>query len=260
MELDARELQDLAGFFGRRFPDRSAAELGLAAGVSLAPSAGWTSLVAEAARRDRLPQLAAAARAARPGDPNMEELGRILGPSRRLPRSAVIGATLGLLVLLAAGFAVAGRGPTSVEAPAVAAVVEAAPVEVAPVEAAPVEAAPVEVTPAAAPTDSTGTSISASVAASVAASESTGVCRGAPGSVVGYFHAGSTAPGQLGETVTISRGARVRADYPDRHNHFNASAPVRCVIPPGSSLRLDAAPIAVPGAAVWVPVVAGSVL
>ncbi len=257
MELDARELQDLAGFFGRRFPDRSAAELGLAAGVSLAPSAGWTSLVAEAARRDRLPQLAAAARAARPGDPNMEELGRILGPSRRLPRSAVIGAALGLVVLVAAGFAVAGRGPTSVEAPAVAAVVEAAPVEAAPVEVAPVEAAPVEAAPdEVAPAVSTGTSISASVAAS----ESTGVCRGAPGSIVGYFHAGPTAPGQLGETVTISRGARVRADYPDRHNHFNASAPVRCVIPPGSSLRLDAAPIAVPGAAVWVPVVAGSVL
>lgn len=257
MELDARELQDLAGFFGRRFPERSAADMAAAAGVRLAPSAGWTSLVAEAARADRLPQLAAAARAARPGDPRMEELGRILGPSRRIPRAAMALAALGLVAL--AGFAVApsGAGP-GVAAPAeahaaAASVAEAPAPEVAPAAAS--EAAPA---PEAAPEAPASAPSSAGLVS--APSTSSGLCRGAAGSVVGYYYAGSAAPGALGETVTLTGGARVRADYPDRHNRFNASAEVRCVLPPGSRLRLDAAPVAVPGAAYWVPVVAGSVL
>ena len=88
----------------------------------------------------------------------------------------------------------------------------------------------------------------------------TGACRGAAGGVIGYFHAGSTSPGHQGQTITLARGARVRADYPDRHSNFNANAPIRCVLPPGSTVRLDAEPITVPGQAVWVPLVAGSVL
>jgi len=92
------------------------------------------------------------------------------------------------------------------------------------------------------------------------APRASGLCPGEIGAIVGYYYAGHAAPGAVGAVVTLSGGARVRSDYPDIHNHFNAAAAVQCVLPPGTRLRLDAAPVAVPGQAFWVPVVAGSIL
>jgi hypothetical protein len=88
----------------------------------------------------------------------------------------------------------------------------------------------------------------------------TGRCAGQPGQVVGYWYAGSTAPGQAGQTITMRQGANVRADYPDVHNGYNARAPMTCALKAGDRLTLSRDPIAVPGGAFWVPVVAGDLL
>ena len=53
---------------------------------------------------------------------------------------------------------------------------------------------------------------------------------------------------------------RVRLDYPDAHNQFNARAPVTCHLIPGDRVRLTDAPIHVPGDAYWVPLTDGDLL
>ncbi len=256
MQLDAHELHDLAGFFGRRFPASSAQELADAAGVPLPPSAGWTTLVTEAARQQRLPQLVAAAKRARPGDAGVAALEQIVRPARRLPRTAMVAAALAALLLVGAALAWPEAPPAAPE-PAVASVSATPAIDPAPAAAA----LPVETPPAPAPVETPQAAVlQTAPEAAPATTSATGTCAGEAGAVVGYFHAGSQSPGAQGQTITLSRGARVRADYPDVHNRHNASAPVRCVLPPGSRVRLDAAPITVPGRAVWVPLVAGSVL
>jgi len=78
-------------------------------------------------------------------------------------------------------------------------------------------------------------------------------CRGAPGELVGYWYAGRSAPGKAGDRITVPRDLNVRADYPDRHNDFDARTPIRCTLGEGAGLVLTADPIAVPGGAYWVP-------
>lgn len=255
MELDAQELQDLAGFLGRRFSDERARALAAEAGIPVPPSAGWTAVVTEAARRGRLAGLARVCQAAKPGDPGMAQLASLLPAPRRPGRA--IAAAAGLAALVFAAVLIGQRGG---EAAVAAVQPQAAPEEAAedgveiaqaapaPIGIAPAEAAPAEATPAApAPPEASRT-------------QTSGLCRGPVGEVLGYFYAGAQAPGAQGQTVTLDRGSRVRADYPDRHNGFNASAALVCVLPAGTRVRLDAAPIAVPGAAVWVPLVGGSIL
>lgn len=255
MELDARELHDLAGFFGRRFPESSARSLAEAAGVSLPASAGWTTLVTEAARNKRLPQLVAAAKRARPEDPAMDALGEIVGRSRVLSQASVaalaVAAVLGLAVLAWPS------GDQTLATPAPAEPVELA--SAVPEAPAPVELLTATVAPEPRPEAAPVLAPERSAPDPAARAAVSGPCGGEEGSVVGYFYAGGAAPGAPGELITLRQGARVRADYPGVHNRHNAAAAVRCVLPPGSTLRLDAAPIRVPGEAVWVPLVAGSV-
>ncbi|RME23990.1 MAG: hypothetical protein D6798_12320, partial [Deltaproteobacteria bacterium] len=81
-------------------------------------------------------------------------------------------------------------------------------------------------------------------------------CQGEAGEIVGYWYAGATAPGAAGDTITVPRDVNVRADYPDRHNGYDARAPVRCTLAKGDRITLAADPILVPGDRYWVPLVA----
>lgn len=241
MNLDARELNDLAGFFGRRFPESSAPELARRAGVVLPASGGWLTLLSEAARQGRLPRLVAAAQKLCPGDPAVDALKDIVDGLARRPR---IGVALGAAAALLLAVGVLALWPRAPAVDAVATTPEA-PVETLAVAAAP-EPALAQTLAVAAP--------------EAPATRSSGLCPGEIGAVVGYYYAGHASPGTLGAVVTLAGGARVRSDYPDVHNRFDAAAPVTCVLPPGTRLRLDAAPLAVPGQAFWVPVLAGSIL
>ena len=80
------------------------------------------------------------------------------------------------------------------------------------------------------------------------------------GAVVGYWYAGAVAPGQAGSTIEIDSSVNVRADYPDRHNDYDARSDVRCVLKAGDLVRLSKDPIMVPGDRYWVPLVSGDLL
>ncbi len=163
----------------------------------------------------------------------------------------------------------ASETPPAPPAPPAAA---AAPEAAAPEAAAP---APVpEEAPAAAPAPPAGTSAPPAPAPAPTApatgtdappalpatqADDHGRCTTAAGGLVGYYYAGRSAPGAAGETITVDRTAFVRADYPDRHNRYNAKAAVRCSVIEGDQLTLTGAPIAVPGDAYWVPVYSGAV-
>jgi hypothetical protein len=73
---------------------------------------------------------------------------------------------------------------------------------------------------------------------------------------VGYWYAGQSSPGAQGETITLDRDARVRADYPRRENHHDAASPERCVLARGTRFVLTRAPIDASNGHWWVPVVA----
>jgi hypothetical protein len=105
MDLDHATRAELASFFARRFPTaalraRVAGHAGLpAADLPADATAAWRALVDRAVDRGRLDALLDAARAAAPGDANLEELRRLLVPAPRAKGSAV---TLVNLVLVLA--------------------------------------------------------------------------------------------------------------------------------------------------------------
>lgn len=84
-----------------------------------------------------------------------------------------------------------------------------------------------------------------------------GTCNGKPGEVLGYWYAGTTSPGTLGQTITLGRDARVRAEYPRAENGHNAAAREVCVLTRGTKMTLSAAPIDASRGHWWVPVVGG---
>ncbi|MCK6503284.1 effector-associated domain EAD1-containing protein [Myxococcota bacterium] len=284
MDLTPREANDLARFFARRFPDRVAVdELVRQAGISLDDTlagdqlAVWSTVIVEAQAQGRLRRLARAAAKSDVGDTNLQEVCTLLGQDEARIQPMALGAG-GLLVLaLVIGVGAwwtRGGEQTAPAAPEVeAAPVEAAAVtavEASPAEPAPAAAPPAELAPAAAP-PAEPASVEAPAArpadAAVAPADATpaagagaGRCTGTPGQVVGYWYAGSTAPGRAGQTITMRSGANVRADYPDVHNGYNARAPMTCALKAGDRLTLSRDPIAVPGGAFWVPVVAGDLL
>ncbi len=87
-----------------------------------------------------------------------------------------------------------------------------------------------------------------------------GRCTVEGGGIVGFWYAGTTMPGHKGQTITVENSVRVRADYPDTHNDFDARAPIRCYLAPGDRVRLTADPLLVPGSAYWVPLHSGDLV
>lgn len=281
MDLSPRETADLAGFFARRFPRRAevnalARSARIVLDETLAGDDGmvWATVLAEARIQKRLRALAREASRQEPGDQNLQEVCRLLAASEPAPVLPWLVGGGAILALLAFGVGawigtrggpepepepiVAAAAPVEA-APVEAAPVEAAPVEPAPVEPAPVEAAPVEaapVEPAPAPPTVPAPTASAPTVSATAASR----CPGMPGQLIGYWYAGREAPGAKGQTITVPTAANVRADYPDRHNGYDARAPLRCGLRAGDRVRLSQDPVAVPGGVYWVPLYGGDLL
>jgi hypothetical protein len=194
--------------------------------------------------------------------------------SRALPLVGA-GAALGLLLVGGAIWALVGGGP-SAEAPPSKPATATAPAtptpaptppasdaEAAPAPAAaeaasdPAPPAAVEAPPPAPEPPDPAPAAPAPAVAKAAATRLGGGCAGAqPGEVVGYWYAGTENPGAAGSTITLTRDARVRADYPRKENRHDSSAPERCVLSRGSRVTLHAAPIEASRGYWWVPLVA----
>ncbi|MBN1336496.1 MAG: hypothetical protein JXB39_11095, partial [Deltaproteobacteria bacterium] len=130
MEFTAQEIQDMAEFFARRFPqaaEREAimAEAGLAHGPSEPdPLRAWTTTLTAAASQHKVRRLATAALARRAGDENLVEMVRVLSRERRR-RGGITWGLVGAGVLLLVGGVLLWTGPRPADAPEVAP--EAAP-------------------------------------------------------------------------------------------------------------------------------------
>lgn len=292
MQFDDNEIQELADFFSRRFPEadqrqRMASAAGLSDGFD-----DWKKLLHQAQTSNRLSRLADVTAAAAPEDDNLRDVCTILTAPRRR-RRATMAASAVVVGLLAAvvGLGLSATEPAPVEAPA-AVLASAAvnpppaplkeatrPVPSAPPVASAAPAAPSLPAPEAAHADAaegdsapeaTSGSLEAAAATGSDAEEAaavpspfaataplTGRCRAKGGALVGYWYAGATAPGTVGADVEIPVTVNVRADFPDVHNNFNARAPVRCVLHKGERLVLSGEPIQVPGDRYWVPLYGG---
>jgi hypothetical protein len=284
MDLAPDDLRDLAAFCARRFPG-AAERASLAAQAELdAPVAGeaitdWTTLLDDAQRHGRLTVLAKALAAAAPNDANLQaacaELtgaasrrrARNQGLSRLAAGGVALGAAAaGMTLAVAAGWWIKGREPSQATSPATpspatspASAVASASPEAPVVRTSAALATPPA--PAAAPPaapSSTTVAAPAAVAPPVTAatappaSRVTG-CDAHSGEVVGWWYAGTAAPGAVGGTVVLDRDARVRADYPRFENGHDARTPERCVLPRGSRLLLSHAPVNASGGHWWVP-------
>ncbi len=273
---------DVAVFLERRFPAaRDRAALAQLAGLG-GTQATWSEVLTEAIDRGRLARLVRAAADLQPADVNLQAMAEWCEQQHRSTQRAMVrkwGPPI--LITAAAAAAVfvvalppAPDRPAAVTAEAVNLEVQALPKEVPAVPAAIALAAgplsPPPVVPVAAPVaeeteteDLPAVPPSPAPPATQAVAEDPnrprGRCRSSS-RIVGYWYAGRSAPGAQGEVVTLDYTVRVRVDYPDFHNQFNARAPVTCHLVPGDRVRLTDAPLHVPGDAYWVPLTDGDLL
>ncbi|MBM4392345.1 MAG: hypothetical protein FJ090_14590 [Deltaproteobacteria bacterium] len=271
-QIDESDLDGLARACARRFPTaESQRPFARAVGLDADPtemddaSATWEQMLRAAQARGRLVDLARALARAAPGDENLVALARALGvaaaPSTRSPSPLVLG-LLGMVLVVGAVLAWDhGQGEetsaaTSTTTPASrSTVTSTAPASTATSTETPAEA------PAEAPTSTTTSTAPGTVPAQ--AKEPAQAKQPAPAVATrpagrsacsGYFYAGRSSPGDAGDTITLGRDARVRADYPRAANGHNAAAPERCVLTRGTVIALSRAPIDASNGHYWVPV------
>ncbi len=281
MRFDDKEIQELADFFSRRFPDPLLRQrMASAAGLSDDDS-GWGALLLRAQSTGRLAHLADVAFAEAPEDENLRDVRQILtAPRRRKQTIFAVSSAVALALILVVTFAATRSGPGAEQPVQPAAVLAsadntpppdartAAPVPVEPEPVVPVVKAPeppeapeVREAPAVpeAPAEPAGADAEPAPTprAAPASRASTGRCRAGQGELIGYWYAGADAPGAAGATISVPVTVNVRADYPDEHNRFNARADVQCVLLEGDRLTLTADPIRVPGQRYWVPLYGG---
>jgi hypothetical protein len=247
MQLDASEIHDLAAFCARRFPSGAQrSELARVAGLTLETTdqgdaqGDWARLLELAQGRGALDRLAGALADAAPNDENLRAATALLRPRPTSGRFLVAGTAAGALVGLGILVVLAWPAPTVVPVAQAAAVPEPA---VAPPEAVVEVAAPAPAAPEA-------------VAVPPPKEKKSG-CKGEVGEVVGYWYAGTRSPGAVGETITLPRDARVRADYPRAENGNDPRKPERCALKRGATITLSHAPIDASNGHYWVPYAVG---
>jgi len=253
MRFDDNEIQELAEFFTRRFPQADQRQhMASAVGLPGTPD-DWGVLLLQAQSRGRLHKLADVTAEAAPEDDNLRDVCTILtAPRRRRRQTTVVVSSAVVLALGLVGLTMsrpdstepALAAPTLAEPVAVLASADVTPPPVAPpiqeVEPEVIESAPQTVEPEV-------------VAAAPASTSRRGRCRAAKDELIGYWYAGEASPGSAGSTIEVPVTVNVRADYPDTHSNFNARADVRCVLIEGDRLVLSVDPIRVPGKRYWVP-------
>ena len=292
MDLDRRDLRELAAFFAKRFPTQEAwNRLASQTGVALpevddttkGPAEdAWLQVLVAAEAQTRLSRLARLAGRTDPGDENLQDVCGLLAPPRS--HAPVILGALAAAIALVSIVGIAGIGLTvsltgTEPAVAVATVDSGTPRPDLVSTASGVASGGIAPAPSP-PHAQKADLVSASLAAAAVddathAPESTpeapssrpipaarlanvsGRCTAGPGEVVGYWYAGSTPPGSSGQTIEMDYSVYVRADYPDTHNGYDARTAVRCALKVGDRVTLSQTRIAVPGGAFWVPLVTG---
>lgn len=283
MELDDATRDELAGFFARRFPTaESRDELARTAGFIPDTVEGpgtalteWIALLDQAHRTGALARLADAACAAAPDDKNLAEARALLrGPPVRPAGGGgrtVALVAVGLVVALIGAGALGASWMSGGEADAVPAPpLPGAPVEVAPlpVETAPaIDVAPLTEPPVPAPVEVAPPVEPPAPIAALAppdpvqeinpARNRSPSCKAASGVMVGWWYAGTSSPGGLGETISLPTSVNVRDDYPRRENGYALKGRVLCWLPIGTRQRLSHAPVDIGQGHWWVPLAGG---
>ncbi len=247
MRLDPAILEELAAFYTRRLPDDAGA-IAQRCGMPRPDGTGenaWRALLLAAESQGRVHTIASAVARALPADENAQRAAQDLAPNRPWAVAAAVAACV--VVLLAVGIAASSGTAQAENAPSPA---PQARVEVPEATAV---AAPVAAQPATAPVvESAATAPPAPAAIEAPAPQrphavaslapSTKVprfgCHADPGSTVGWWYAGQSAPGQAGQTITLTRGANVRAGAPSAESHWRLAPPVGCGLEAGDRITL----------------------
>jgi len=74
------------------------------------------------------------------------------------------------------------------------------------------------------------------------------------GELIGYWYAGEQSLESKDGWLEMDVWRNVRADYPDKHNNYNARATINCTLSPKTKVFLKDPPILVPGGKYWVPI------
>ena len=273
MQLQPEDLEELADFFAKRFPNSADREAlvrstGLDTVLPSEPLPAWLVLLATAQQSDRMGVLIQAAAGLRPDDDSLSDVAEAFSEQKKLPIGKAL---ISLVVLFALGLGAWGwfatseqhinkpvpSTPNTVElkrettppapAPGDLRVTPAIPALAAPAP----QAAVVELTepPAVVPIDDTPPETDGDWIE--------GRCGGPAGRLVGYWYAGAPfEPGQ-GAVYALKNSKNVRADYPRRENGWDAREPITCVLKRGDSVELTHAPILVDGGKYWVPLYSG---
>ena len=272
MQLQPEDLEELADFFAKRFPNASDREAlvrstGLDTVLPSEPLPAWLVLLATAQQKDRMGVLIQAAAGLRPEDDSLSDVAEAFSEQKKLPIGKAL---ISLAVLFALGlgawgwFATSARHinervpgtPNTVDlkpdkpllprpagTPSLVPQAPPQPIPEAPTviePQAPPEVFPIDDTPP----ETDGAWIE-------------GRCGGPADRLVGYWYAGEPfEPGQ-GEQYQLKNAKNVRADYPRRENGWNAREPVTCVLKQGDTVTLSWAPVLVDGGKYWVPLHSG---
>jgi hypothetical protein len=275
MLFSENERRELAEFFAKRFSDDSvrsmlARQAGIKEDCSGSEAqAAWQDLITTAQNRRRLPNLAIVASKTDITDQNLQAVCNLLGARARITRNRILTGVAAASIAL--GFGAVGwtlgssdqpvaLAELSQPAPIVAdAVVAAAPELVETPQPTPIVEAIAEEAVTPEPSFARGHTPPEDRMTGPAWRD--GRCTyDKPGDFIGYWYAGADNPGAVGETITVSLGVNVRADYPDLHNNFDKRTKVRCILKRGDKVKLTAAPILVPGDRFWVPIYHGDLV
>lgn len=247
MRLDPAILEELAAFYARRLPegaDAIAKQCGLPNPGGTGVDA-WRALLTVA--DTRVHKVANAVARALPADENAQQAAKDLAPNRTWAVGAAVAASLAALLVIGivasssnaqaeiAPPAAQPAAPLTLTAPPVATPAPLEPVALAPVppEAAVPAVATLPVT-VQRPVPESPTLASLAPSTKVPRSG----CHAAEGDTVGWWYAGTSAPGSAGETITLKRGANVRASAPSAENHWRLGAPVGCGLEAGDRVTL----------------------
>lgn len=272
MELQPEDLEELADFFAKRFPNAADREAlvrstGLDTILPSEPLPAWLVLLATAQQKDRMGVLVQAAAGLRPEDDSLSDVADAFSEQQKLPLGK---AAISLAVLLALGLGAWGwfatsEGHINERVPATPSTVDLKPEkpliprpekpaaipppDVGPTAPAVVEPEPAPEPPEVVPIDDTPPETDGEWVE--------GRCGGPAGRLVGYWYAGAPFEPEQGERYQLKNSKNVRADYPRRENSWDAREPVTCVLKQGDTVNLSHAPILVDGGKYWVPLYSG---
>ena len=272
MQLEQRELSELASFFAKRFGDLASQEgLVAQAGIRVDAAEGWPAIIEAAAEQQRLGALAQAALDRRPEDDNLREMAATL-PDERVPMKVMLAAGAVLLALGLGAAAWYGSADEHIEKlhPEDEVLAEQVPQEQPPQEPVaqplpePIQelTQPEELEPAieAEAIEPELAAVEPAPLAELTPPAADGRCGAPEGELVGYWYAGHPFEPGAGDIYTMKHGKYVRAGYPARENGWDHEQAVRCALRAGDRVRISHEPILVDGGKYWVPLHGGDLL